>query len=433
MSNAAISVENVTKLYRLGLKQEASDSMAHAVLGFLKSPISNFKKYRGLYRFDDVLNGDGTYSSKENVLCAVNNVSFECGHGESVAIVGGNGAGKSTLLKILSRVTSPTFGQIKIRGRISSLLEVGTGFNPELSGRENIYLNGIVLGMSKAEVDRKFDEIVDFSGVERFLDTPVKRYSSGMGVRLAFAVAAHLDPDILIVDEVLAVGDAAFQEKCLGKMKDVTGSGRTVLFVSHNMAAVNALCTRGILLEKGCIVKTGTSEEIVSEYVSSLSVSEEGIPLHQMTKRDGDQEIVATKIQVMDANGVEIPSPCSGQEVVFRLHYHCTSDKAHRNCKFSVFVHRQGQFYLDLNTFLVCQEPVEVSGDGYVDLRVPKLPLKGSSYTLGSFIESNRVIKDHVFSAKSLSVIDGDYYETGRLINDLCPLVEFSATFNQSD
>ncbi|MBL1432911.1 MAG: hypothetical protein COC09_06575 [Gammaproteobacteria bacterium] len=431
MSNAAISVENVTKLYRLGSKQVASDSIASAIFGFVKSPITNFKKYRGLYKFDDVLNDDGTYTSQEDVLCAVNNVSFECGHGESVAIVGGNGAGKSTLLKILSRVTSPTFGQITIRGRISSLLEVGTGFNPELTGRDNVYLNGIVLGMSKAEVDRKFDEIVDFSGVERFLDTPVKRYSSGMKVRLAFAVAAHLDPDILIVDEVLAVGDAAFQEKCLGKMKDVTGSGRTVLFVSHNMAAVSSLCTRGIFLEKGRIVKTGTSEEVVNEYVSSLSVSEEGIPLHQMTKREGDQEIIATKIEVIGENDAEILSPCSGQEVVFRLHYHCKASKVYKNCKFCVVVHRQGQFYLDLNTSLVSDESVEVSGDGYVDFRLPKLPLKGGSYTLGSFIESNREIKDNILSAKSLMVLDGNFYETGRIINNWCPLAEFSVEFNQ--
>ncbi|NOX27381.1 MAG: ABC transporter ATP-binding protein [Gammaproteobacteria bacterium] len=431
MSNAAISVENVTKLYRLGSKKESSDSMASAILGFVKSPINNFKKYRGLYRFDDVLNGDGTYTSQEDVLCAINNVSFECMHGESVAIVGANGAGKSTLLKILSRVTSPTFGQIKIRGRISSLLEVGTGFNQELTGRENVYLNGIVLGMSKVEVDRKFDEIIEFSGVERFLDTPVKRYSSGMKVRLAFAVAAHLDPDILIVDEVLAVGDAAFQEKCLGKMKDVTGSGRTVLFVSHNMAAVTGLCERGILLEQGQIVKTGTSQEVADDYISSLTASED-VSLDKMTKRSGDQEIIATNIQVLDKDGVEIVSPCSGQEVTFRLHYSCNDSKVHKNCKFSIFIHRQGHIYIDLNTYLVHQSPVDVSGSGYVDMVINELPLKGSSYTLGSFIESNREIKDHVFSAKSLSVLDGDFYGTGRLLNDNCPLVKFNAHFHSN-
>ncbi len=428
MSNVAISVENVTKLYRLGLQKESSDSMASAVLGFIKSPINNFKKYRSLYRFDDVLNSDGTYSTKEDILCAINNVSFECGHGESIAIVGGNGAGKSTLLKILSRVTSPTFGQIKIHGRISSLLEVGTGFNPELTGRENVYLNGVVLGMTKTEVDEKFDEIIDFSGVERFLDTPVKRYSSGMKVRLAFAVAAHLDPDILIVDEVLAVGDAAFQEKCLGKMKDVTGSGRTVLFVSHNMAAVTTLCERGILLESGRVAEMGTSQEIAAAYVSSLSVSDD-VSLEKLTNRTGDQEIVATNIQVLDKNGVEILSPCSGQEVIFRLHYSCQDSKVYKNCKFSICIHRQGQLYLDLNTHLVCQEPIQVSGSGHIDFVVNELPLKGSSYTLGSYIESNRVVKDHVFSAKHISVIDGDFYETGRLLHDNCPLVKFNVVY----
>jgi len=426
MSDSAISVENVTKLYRLGSKKEESDSIAHAALNFIKSPINNFKKYRGLYRFDDVINDDGTYSSKDNVLCAINNISFECGHGESIGIVGGNGAGKSTLLKILSRVTSPTFGQVKIRGRISSLLEVGTGFNPELTGRENVYLNGVVLGMTKNEVDQKFDEIVDFSGVERFLDTPVKRYSSGMRVRLAFAVAAHLDPDILIVDEVLAVGDAAFQEKCLGKMKDVTGSGRTVLFVSHNMAAVTALCQRGILLDQGSIVKTGTSEEIASEYISSLSVSGDSVELDRTTKRDGDQEIIATKIEVMDASGAEILRPCSGQKVIFRLHYSCKGDKEYRSCKFSVVIHRQGQMYMDLNTSLVYPHSLNVSGEGSIDFLIDELPLKGSSYTLGTYIESDRVVKDHVFSARSFGVMDGDFYGTGRLLHDNCVLVKFS-------
>jgi lipopolysaccharide transport system ATP-binding protein len=184
-----------------------------------------------------------------------------------LGIIGRNGAGKSTLLKILSRVTAPASGEVKVRGRIASLLEVGTGFHPELTGRENVFLNGAILGMTKAEIKRKFDEIVDFSGVEQFLDTPVKRYSSGMYVRLAFAVAAHLEPEILIVDEVLAVGDAQFQKKCLGKMKDVAGHGRTVLFVSHNMAAVKTLCSQAVLLSDGCLKQQGTAGEIISAYL----------------------------------------------------------------------------------------------------------------------------------------------------------------------
>jgi len=200
---------------------------------------------------------------------ALKDVSFEIKRGEAVGIIGRNGAGKSTLLKILSRITEPTEGRVTIRGRVASLLEVGTGFHSELTGRENIYLNGTILGMTRAEIKRKFDEIVAFSEVERYLDTPVKRYSSGMYVRLAFSVAAHLEPEILVVDEVLAVGDAAFQKKCLGKMEDVAHEGRTVLFVSHNMAAINAICEKSILLQSGTIRQIGSSADIVSLYLQS--------------------------------------------------------------------------------------------------------------------------------------------------------------------
>jgi lipopolysaccharide transport system ATP-binding protein len=205
-------------------------------------------------------------------MWALRGVSFEVKRGEIIGIIGRNGAGKSTLLKILSRVTAPTSGEVRVKGRVASLLEVGTGFHPELTGRDNIYLNGAILGMSKPEIKRKFDEIVEFSGVERYIDTPVKRYSSGMYVRLAFAVAAHLEPEILIVDEVLAVGDAQFQKKCIGKMQDVSRGGRTVLFVSHNLTVVASLCQRAVLLEAGRKRVEGTSEEIVSSYMQSGSI-----------------------------------------------------------------------------------------------------------------------------------------------------------------
>ena len=238
-SNLAVKAEGLSKIYRLGVKVKARESLAGAMFGFLRSPMKNYRKYRSLYRFDDVLNQEGG-STPDNIIWALRDVSFEVRRGEVLGIIGRNGAGKSTLLKILTRIMPPTRGRAEIRGRVSSLLEVGTGFHRELTGRENVYLNGTILGMTKAEVDRKFDEIVAFSGVERFLDTPVKRYSSGMSVRLAFAVAAHLEPEILIVDEVLAVGDAEFQKKCINKMQDVSRHGRTVLFVSHNMPAVSA-------------------------------------------------------------------------------------------------------------------------------------------------------------------------------------------------
>jgi lipopolysaccharide transport system ATP-binding protein len=268
MSDLAIKVNDVYKLYRLGIKQQASENLSSALASFIKSPIKNYRKYRSLYRFDDVIGpSDSVNYESLNILTALSGVSFEVNRGEVVGIIGTNGAGKSTLLKILSRITPPTQGTVEIRGRVSSLLEVGTGFHPELTGRENVYLNGTILGMRKREIDRKFDEIVDFSGVEKFLDTPVKRYSSGMRVRLAFAVAAHLEPEILIIDEVLAVGDAEFQKKCLSKMQDVGKEGRTVLFVSHNMPAVTRLCPRVILLGSGKILRDGPVDEVVSAYL----------------------------------------------------------------------------------------------------------------------------------------------------------------------
>lgn len=266
MSNKlAISAQGIAKLYRIGATQERDDSLARALFSAIRSPLANFRKYRSLYQFDDV----NENVAGADVIWALRDVSFDVNEGEVLGIVGRNGAGKSTLLKILSRITPPTRGEIEIHGRVSSLLEVGTGFHQELTGRENIYLNGTILGMRKKEVDRKFDEIVDFAGVEKFLDTPVKRYSSGMSVRLAFSVAAHLEPEILVVDEVLAVGDAAFQKKCVNKMQDVGRSGRTILFVSHNMPAVKMLCTRALLLSDGKLVMNGTPDDVVSAYLTS--------------------------------------------------------------------------------------------------------------------------------------------------------------------
>ncbi len=264
----AIRAQDISKRYRLGVKETSADSVGAALLGMVKSPLKNFRKYRSLYQFEE---GEGVSKNRstdtEDILWALRGVSFEVRRGEVVGVIGTNGSGKSTLLKILSRITPPTTGRIEITGRVSSLLEVGTGFHPELTGRENVYLNGTILGMRKKEIDRVFDDIVEFSGVDRFLDTPVKRYSSGMRVRLAFSVAAHLEPEILIVDEVLAVGDAAFQRKCMQKMEDVGQQGRTVLFVSHNMPAVTRMCERVILLNQGECMADGTAHEVVSAYL----------------------------------------------------------------------------------------------------------------------------------------------------------------------
>ncbi|MBW1966623.1 MAG: ATP-binding cassette domain-containing protein [Deltaproteobacteria bacterium] len=263
----AIRAKEISKRYRIGLKEQVQDSLGGAILDFIKSPLKNYRKYRSLYKFDDIK--DISFTESADIIWALRDVSFTVERGEVLGIIGRNGAGKSTLLKILAKITDPTTGRAEIHGRVSSLLEVGTGFHPELTGRENIYLNGTILGMRKSEIDEKFDEIVDFSGVEKFIDTPVKRYSSGMSVRVAFAVAAHLEPEILIIDEVLAVGDARFQKKCLKKMQDVGRAGRTVLFVSHNMPAVARLCSRTILLEEGQVLKDGPSRDVISAYLGT--------------------------------------------------------------------------------------------------------------------------------------------------------------------
>lgn len=265
-NNTAIEVDNVSKIYRIGAKEEMHDSFAKAAFNFIINPLKNYRKYRSLYVFDDAKE---SIEAPSNIIWAVKDVSFDVAKGDVLGIIGKNGAGKSTLLKILCRITNPVKGRVRTRGRISSLLEVGTGFHDELTGRENVYLNGTILGMSRLEVKQKFDEIVNFSGVEKFIDTPVKRYSSGMKVRLAFSVAAHLEPEILIVDEVLAVGDADFQKKCLNKMENVGQQGRTVVFVSHNMAAVTRLCQRAILMDQGKVIDNGPASQIVAAYLTS--------------------------------------------------------------------------------------------------------------------------------------------------------------------
>lgn len=259
MSETIISVEHLTKLYDLGAIN--TGTLSKDINRWWARLHGNPDPY---LKIDQV----NKFDHKDDRILAINDVNFQVHQGEALGIIGQNGAGKSTLLKILSRITAPTSGKVKMNGRVGSLLEVGTGFHPELTGRENTYLNGAILGMSRKEIDRKFDEIVDFSGVEQFIDTPVKRYSSGMYVRLAFAVAAHLEPEILIVDEVLAVGDTDFQKKCLSKMGDVANEGRTVLFVSHNLGAITTLCSRAILLEKGKIIIDSDANNVVHQYLN---------------------------------------------------------------------------------------------------------------------------------------------------------------------
>lgn len=298
MSNVVIKVENVSKIYRLG--DIGTGSLGNDIKRFLA-------RVRGKEDPFSIVaeSNDRTQKGASEFVWALKDINFEINQGEVLGIIGRNGAGKSTLLKLLSRTTLPSTGEIKIKGRIASLLEVGTGFHPDLSGRDNIFLNGAILGMTKAEIKNRFDEIVDFSGVERYIDTPVKRYSSGMYVRLAFAVAAHLDPEILIVDEVLAVGDAEFQKKCLGKMKDVSGQGRTVLFVSHNMPSIRALCSSIIVMEKGHILAKGETGEMISKYLT-LGITKENdvsglIPPNLSLYNTGEGKFISAF--VADQNG----------------------------------------------------------------------------------------------------------------------------------
>ena len=324
MTKKAITVDNLSKVYRIGVKGATNDSIGRAVLDFARSPFSNYKKYRSLYRFSpDELAGNYV---GDDILWALKDVSFSVDQGEVVGIVGVNGAGKSTLLKVVSNITPPTIGSITIRGRVSSLLEVGTGFHPELTGRENVYLNGTILGMRKKEVDSKFDEIVDFSGVEKFLDTPVKRYSMGMRVRLAFAVAAHLEPEILIIDEVLAVGDAEFQKKCLSKMEDVGKEGRTVLFVSHNMAAVTRLCSRGILLSGGSIIGDSDAHTIVSTYLTSGMGTTASREWPNIAEAPGDDAVRLRSIRIIDTNGAVVEGADIRNPVGLVMEYDVLSD-----------------------------------------------------------------------------------------------------------
>ncbi len=292
MTSYALQVQNLSKQYHIGLAEAHHSRLGDQLIYALKSPL---RRARQLVRSQN-----GADSPTD--FWALKDVTFDVKPGEVVGIIGRNGAGKSTLLKVLSQITEPTSGSATIYGRVGSLLEVGTGFHPELTGRENAYLNGAILGMKKVEIDRKFDEIVAFAEIEKFLDTPVKHYSSGMYVRLAFAVAAHLEPEILLVDEVLAVGDVVFQRKCLGKMSDVAGEGRTVLFVSHNMGIMQKLCQRGILLEDGQVVVDTTMEEAAELYLRTVEAAGT-LPVNERTDRAGRGAVRLEAIDIFDENG----------------------------------------------------------------------------------------------------------------------------------
>ena len=319
MSNTVISVENLSKRYRLGMV--GANTLREDVLGWW---------YKATGKEDPYLNkgeaNDRTSIGQSQFVWALRDINFNVNQGEVLGIVGKNGAGKSTLLKLLSSVTAPTTGIVKAKGRIASLLEVGTGFHPELTGKENIYLNGAIMGMRSSEITRKLDEIIEFAGVQRYVDTPVKRYSSGMYVRLAFAVAAHLEPEILIVDEVLAVGDAEFQKKCLGKMGEVSKSGRTILFVSHNMAAVKELCSNAILLQNGQLTYSGTAEEVVDKYLSSAGDNRYSVEWNDIESAPGD-ETARLKSVTISSSKSEVSLIDVTNDFNFNIEFYCLKNR----------------------------------------------------------------------------------------------------------
>jgi lipopolysaccharide transport system ATP-binding protein len=385
----AIFVVGLGKRYRIAHQREPYGRLTEALSRAIRAPLDRMRI--------------GPQSTSEWIW-ALRDISFELRRGDVMGVIGRNGAGKTTLLKILSRITEPSTGRAELRGRVGSLLEVGTGFHSELSGRENVYMSGSILGMRRREIDRKFDQIVDFSGVERFIDTPVKRYSSGMQVRLGFAVAAHMETEILIVDEVLAVGDAEFQKKCLAKMGDVSHEGRTVLFVSHNMAAIESLCTSGMLLDGGRLVSTGTARDVVEQYLERTeAIVRQG--LADRPDRQGSGQIRIT--------GVE-SALRTGTASHLTLRY--TAQPGLRNIQIAVGVFTaRGDGALHLSN--------EVSGDSF-----PDIPSRGAfvchfdaagllpgRYSANIYCTVNGVLADWIVDAVLVDVAEGDFYGTGRL------------------
>lgn len=402
-----IEVINLSKQYLIG-KHQHNLQLREQLVAFIKHPF---------------------YLRKDEIpsIWALRDVSFSVLDGEVVGIIGRNGAGKSTLLKVLSKITHPTAGRIKVNGRIASLLEVGTGFHEELTGRENIYLNGSILGMRKREVDERFDAIVDFSGVELFIDTPIKRYSSGMRLRLGFAVAAHLDPDVLIVDEVLAVGDAGFQKKCLAAMEGLRSGGRTVLFVSHNLAAVENLCSRGIWIDSGSVRMDSSAKEVISAYLASYAGDQTtGSDLSEVKNRLGDGDIRYTGIEYLGADGVPCSVVKSGEPLVFRFYYHAKRMIRDVSVGFRLFT-EMGTLVTETSTSRHQLNPPKIGpGDGSIDLEVDLLNLLPARYTLSLWItgmDGTPVYDGDVRVA--LDVEASDVYGSGRMLDSRNGIVYF--------
>jgi lipopolysaccharide transport system ATP-binding protein len=403
MSDTVITVENLSKRYTINHQRSKDDGLRHVIEAAVRAPFTWLRS-----------RAEQTTKLKEE-FWALRDVAFSIKHGEAVGIIGRNGAGKSTLLKLLSRIMEPTTGQIRYKGRVSSLLEVGTGFHPELTGRENIFLNAAILGMRRSDIARKFDEIVAFSEVEKFLDTPVKRYSSGMYVRLAFGVAAHLEPEILLVDEVLAVGDAAFQKKCLGKMGTVVQEGRTVLLVSHNMAAISSLCTRALLIENGRLEHSGPPQSVIEEYLSS-SRAHATIPVSAREDRNGDGRVRFTNVSVLNDRHEVVETVISGQDISISLDYDILGSESLYNATIQIkFFGTFGQPLFACSSRAAVSESLTLAQGNRIFCHIPRLPLRSGIYTYTIWCMVGGTLEDLVADAGKLSVVEGDYFGTGKL------------------
>ena len=411
MSDIVIRVENLYKEYRLG-------TISH---GTLHQDIQSWwARMRGKEDPNSIISTvqPSTLNSSENPhMLALNDVSFEVKRGEVLGIIGRNGAGKSTLLKILSEVTAPTKGTVKIKGRVASLLEVGTGFHPELTGRENVYVNGAILGMTKKEIAGKFDEIVAFAEIENFIDTPVKRYSSGMYVRLAFAVAAHLEPEILIVDEVLAVGDAQFQKKCLGKMDDVAKGGRTVLFVSHNMAMILFLCPRSLLLNNGTILMNEETAQVIETYVSGCGSSTQSIVDLAHALRSAGNEKAIKSVWAENVKGDSVSEVLMGSEM--KICFSFSLQQQQSNLAFGFGIENMfGQRIFSMNNILSDNSQIATAKEGKAVFDIKELPLLPGRYLISlSIVQNQTTWIDYVERAFQLTVLPADVFGTGRMLD----------------
>ena len=388
--SVAIAARGVGKSYTLLHQDEQRLPLARAVARRIRRPLRRMRR---------------------ETLWALRDVSFDIRRGEVVGIIGRNGAGKSTLLKLLSRISEPTTGQIGIWGRVGSLLEVGTGFHPELTGRENVFLNGSILGMRRSEIREQFDAIVDFSGVEQFLDTPVKRYSSGMRVRLAFAVAVHLKPEILIVDEVLAVGDGDFQRRCLGKMDEVARSGRTILLVSHNMGSIQSLCSRVMFLEKGQLLHDGDPGEVVAKYLHKLQTIA-GTVRDDPNQRKGDGSVRFTAVRVLSESGQELNHVMGGEDVVLELDYESRVPGRTPSLLLNIY-NETGVAVTAAHTELTHSALPPLGRHGTLRCRVRRLPLTTGSYRVAILMIVDGRHADYLPRAASLEVVASVFYPTG--------------------